>query len=143
MEYGEYVLGLVNVYQGLGTRFALFFTSERVIVAKTGNYLNLLWGGVLGDALMNMRDADKKRGQVPEQILSANKKNYAIPYAAVLRFLVKKPTAFRTGKITIATPRGEYKFTIYNRGLIGLHDGELKFEKLFPFLQQRMQIWGG
>lgn len=85
-------------------RKALYFTSNRVIVAKLGGMGLTLAFGVLG-ALAESRMRAKKEEQLsklsPQSILTADKKNFEIPYTEVSKVEMSK--GFLGSKIRIIT----------------------------------------
>jgi hypothetical protein len=70
----------------------LYFTPNRVIVAKTGGKAGYLFGGI-GAGITAYREQKKReelRKLSPESVLRADKHNFAIPYSDILRVEMKK-----------------------------------------------------
>jgi len=111
----EKVLGGIEVSKG-GTYYGLYFTPNRVIVAKTGGF-PWLWAillvGLLLGALIRSRRAKKKFRELSElssqSILMADKKNFGILYPDITRVEMKK------NKIIILTNREKHKFGILRK----------------------------
>ncbi|MCK4474748.1 50S ribosomal protein L32, partial [Candidatus Bathyarchaeota archaeon] len=111
----EKVLGGIEVSKG-ETYYGLYFTPNRVIVAKTAGF-PWLWAillvGILLGALIRSRRAKKKFKELSElssqSILTADKKNFGILYPDITRVEVKK------NKIIILTNREKHKFGILRK----------------------------
>src|ERR1035437_899844 len=114
--------GIDNInMRGKGGKTSLLFTTNRTIVAETQSLgtelasraVPSIAGVLLGGALRAHARGKKEqelRATNPEEILSANKKNYAIPYSEVTQLWVKKPEGGRPGMITLTT--GQKKIAI-------------------------------
>lgn len=90
---------------------ALYFTSNRVIVAKLAGSA-LSWAFGMGGAIAEARMAAKKKEQLsklsPESILTADKKNFAIPYTEVTQVELLKKRFGRKIRIVAGTAKHEF-----------------------------------
>lgn len=90
---------------------ALYFTSNRVIVAKLAGSA-LSWAFGMGGAFAEQRMAAKKKEQLsklsPESILTADKKNFAIPYTEVTQVELLKKRFGRKIRIVAGTAKHEF-----------------------------------
>jgi len=98
----EKILGIIAPTEGKGKgsawggakKFALVFTSDRLIVAKLAGFLTLLGGALGGIGGLYDRMASKKpeelAGMTIEDILKTDKDNYAIPYSEIVKVEMKK-----------------------------------------------------
>lgn len=109
----EEILEVVDTKQAK----VLYFTSSRVIVAniKAGGGLGLgLAFGALG-GLVEARMQAKKKEQLskvsPESILTADKKNFAIPYADINEVELRKKLMGRR-EIRLTTGAAKYDFDL-------------------------------
>lgn len=94
---------------------ALYFTSNRVIVAKlAGSALSTFFG--LGGMLAEQRMAAKKKEQIsklsPESILTADKKNFAIPYTEVTQVELLKKRRFRVPMVRVVAGAKKHQFVL-------------------------------
>ncbi|MCX6672101.1 MAG: hypothetical protein NTX92_09305 [Euryarchaeota archaeon] len=76
--------------------YALYFTTNRLIVAKTASGLALgVAFGMIGRSIAK-RSGNKRSESLgelsPDSILSADKQNYDIPYSAISTVEMKKPS---------------------------------------------------
>jgi len=97
-----------------GNQIEMYITTNRIIIAKTGN--NLGWTlafGMVG-SLAAQHSADKKSNQLsqltPESVLKSNKKNFDIQNNEIIEIEIKKPGTLSPGKITLKTHDSTYKF---------------------------------
>ena len=125
----EELLGVISHTEGRGKgrfmkRFALVFTSERILVAKiTGTLGVALSGlsGVVGElermALnRKVKEKSEKFTSVSvEDILKADKDNYAIPYSEILKVEMKKGGFLWPPNISIQTKDKKYSFKILEK----------------------------
>jgi hypothetical protein len=139
----EETLGAVKVWYGLsGKRYAMFFTSERMILAKILKYADIDlkdkaflaktvgpyriggFGGVSG--LIGMVRRHKRARETEEKfealeelsptaLLERDEENFSIPYREVQVVEIKKPGIVRDATIKVKTADKEYKFTIIER----------------------------
>lgn len=114
----EEKLGVVRCKLG-ATDYDLFFTPQRVVVAKTGN--SLMWAALLGAigqaiaAHMSKKRSEQLRDLTIESILSADRQNFHIAYEDVVRAQVKKPGGLMAGKLTIDTGAKAHKFILADK----------------------------
>lgn len=111
----EKVLGAIKVAKG-ANYFGLYFTTNRVIVAKTGGGgWGWLFGGIgtIVGAIATGKRAEKRFKELsklsPESILMADKKNFGIPYHDITQVEVKKHMIY------ILTRRKKHKFGMLGR----------------------------
>ncbi|MFX0117440.1 MAG: hypothetical protein ACFFB3_23030 [Candidatus Hodarchaeota archaeon] len=96
----------------------LYFTSGRVIVAKIGGSGLLgLFGaaGVAAEAYRQKKKKEELEQLSPESILTADKKNFAIPYSDIIRVEMKKPGRFSAAKIDFVTNGKTHKFILLQK----------------------------
>jgi hypothetical protein len=96
----------------------IIFTTERIIVAVQSLLFQIASGmggaggaigAVAGQGAMKRQDIKGKLDQLsPEEILSANKKNFQVPYTGVTKIQVGKKLG--TSRLYIQTPNETYKF---------------------------------
>jgi hypothetical protein len=96
----------------------IIFTTERIIVAVQSMLFQIASGmggaggavgAVAGQGAMKRQDIKGKLDQLsPQQMLSANKKNFQVPYASVTKIQVGKKLG--TSRLYIQTPSETYKF---------------------------------
>jgi hypothetical protein len=104
----------------------LFFTSHRVAVAVL-----LSGGGMFGSAFSDtfsggftrFSDLAKKKREEYEKlsvddILAADKKNYAIPYEEILKVEMKKPGTFSGIKMKISTGTKKHEFVFKKKKVL-------------------------
>jgi len=95
-------------------RKGLYFTSNRVIIAKLGGQALSMAFGVFG-ALAESRMRAKKKEQLsklsPESILTADKKNFAIPYTEVTKVELFKKMLGRKVRITVGAKKHEFSLS--------------------------------
>jgi len=98
----------------------IIFTTERIIVAVQSMLFQIASGmggaggaigAVAGQGAMKRQDIKGKLDQLsPEEILSANKKNFQVPYTGVTKIQVGKKIG--TSRLYIQTPSETYKFKL-------------------------------
>jgi len=96
----------------------IIFTTERIIVAVQSMLFQIASGmggaggaigAVAGQGTMKRQDIKGKLDQLsPEEVLSANKKNFQVPYTGVTKIQVGKKLG--TSRLYIQTPSEIYKF---------------------------------
>jgi hypothetical protein len=96
----------------------IIFTTERIIVAVQSMLFQIASGmggaggavgAVAGQGAMKRQDIKGKLDQLsPQQMLSANKKNFQVPYASVTKIQVGKKLG--TSRLYIQTLSETYKF---------------------------------
>lgn len=125
----EMILGVIKDTEGkpkgrLMKKWALIFTDKRLIVSKISGTSRIVlgaMGGVVGDVVRaKMRSKVEKKAEEAqtvsvEEILKADKENFAIPYQDIHRVEMKKggllsPTSFR-----FHTEEEEYSFNLKER----------------------------
>ncbi len=131
----EEVLGLIGNTEGRGKgramrRYALVFTSNRVIVAKTAGALGIALKAGLGAAFGGpaggyeaVKKHDKKMskksakivGLPAKEILEADKLNYAIPYSDIVKVEMKRGGFLSSPKIVISTTHKKHTFRIVEK----------------------------
>ena len=122
----EEVLGIIAPIEGKGKgsrwggikRYALIFTSNRVIVAKLADFLTIFAGalgtvGSLIDDLVSKKPSDLA-GMSIEDILKADKDNYAIPHSDIIKVEIKKKGFITKPSIWISTATKKHIFLILN-----------------------------
>jgi hypothetical protein len=107
----EEILEVVDTKQAK----VLYFTSSRVIVAniKAGGGLGLAFGalGGLAEARMQAKKKEQLSKVSPESILTADRKNFAIPYADINEVELRKKLMGRR-EIRLTTGAAKYDFDL-------------------------------
>ena len=123
---GEVVVGYtMGVFLGssLGvSNGVLLFTTDRTVVAKAGGKMGFAVAGFIGYTLQVRSQAERMaRSTQIDELLSENKKNYAIPHSEITQLRVKLPGgALTSGRVTLTTAQGEKVFKIH--GSLGRKD---------------------
>jgi hypothetical protein len=143
---GEAVVGwasgvVIGDKWGYGTRM-LLFTTDRMVVAyanehayKVAQYKDeidqhewqaerMAFGRETGKMLsknipyqeLHSHPVFRSR-QIVDDLVSANKKNYAIPYSEITQLRVKLPTVSHRGLVTLTTAEGENVFRIVQKAI--------------------------
>jgi len=108
-----------------GILYALYFTSSRLIAAKTVN--TTLWGFLwpIGDHIA-LNKAKKRSEELKklsfESILKADKKNFEIPYAEITKVEMKKARVLSVPEISIFTHTQKYEFVIWEKKEFDAHE---------------------
>ena len=120
----EKVLGIIRVFRPAFARQIyedLFLTPDRVIVARTSGGIGGMLFGAVGGAIEGVisayREKKKEKGylELPlEDVLKADKNNFAIPKSEITKVELKK--FGRGAKINIITSKKKHKW--YAAGLI-------------------------
>ena len=105
----------------IGTRSnqptALFFTSNRVIVARTASTAARVigyafgWGGQATEEHAEDKKIKELSKLPPEDILADNKKNFAIPYTDIIQVELFKKMLSRKIRITAGTTKHEFRLS--------------------------------
>ena len=136
----ETIEGNIGVSIDTGWFGSLYFTSDRLIVARTEQKrfsqeeTSPLTRMILRRFHGKEIEEDKNRESMymkthPDNILAADKKNFAIYYSCITRVELKKPGRFFAGKITISTTVGEKPYR-YN-----LREGSVLFDEHVSLVQ--------
>ena len=117
----------------------IIFTTERIIVAVQSMLFQIASGmggaggaigAVAGQGAMKRQDIKGKLDQLsPEEVLSANKKNFQVPYTGVTKIQVGKKLG--TSRLYIQTPSETYKFKFQ---FIKLEQLKARFEVFYHLL---------
>lgn len=126
---GEEFLGVIEHTESKGKgrtmkKWALVFTSDRVIASKISGTLGLTLsalGGVLGE--VGRADIRRRVSEVSEEaptmsaedILSADKDNFAIPYSDIKGVEAKKGGLLSPTSIRFTTTDKKYQFNILEK----------------------------
>ena len=104
----------------LDWKVSLFFTKDRLIVAKLlsgkemmGSITSDMASGGFGspkEAIKKRREAYEKMS--PEEIVSADEENFAVPYHEISDVVVKKPGLLGGTKIKVCTFGKTHLFTL-------------------------------
>lgn len=111
----EEILTVIGVRSNVPT--ALYFTSSRVIVARTASTAARIvgyafgWGGQAAEEHGEDKKAEELSKLPPESILADNKKNYAISYTDIIQVeLFKKMLSGQ--QIRITAGKDKYQFRL-------------------------------
>ena len=116
----EEIIGIINkCITKTGRHVDIFLTTNRIIVAKYGNYLaSTLAFGIVGSAISN-RSAKKKSEELrklsADSILNADDKNYDIPYSEITKVKMNKPGMLKGGRIEIVAISKEHVFGMLDK----------------------------
>jgi len=130
----EGILGIVAPTEGKGKgsawggakKFALVFTSDRIIVAKLAGFLAILGGAIGGIGGLYDRVVSKKpeelAGMTLEDILKEDKDNYALPYSEMVKVEMKRGGFTSSPGVFFNTAKKKHVFVFskedgYNRCL--------------------------
>jgi hypothetical protein len=109
---GNSILGVIGCAKDVWRYYALFFTVEGIIVALTWDKLSQLdtldtTNGELESVPIAAQLATKSL----DDILHADKSNFAIPYDTIRSIHVKKGKLVRDSRITIITDQKNYEYS--------------------------------
>ena len=139
---GEEIRGNIGVSIDTGWFGCLFFTSDRLIIARTEQKRYKSKGGLLENYFARridrrVRKEGEERERVymsthPDNILAADKKNIAISYSDIVKVEMKRSGRARAGRITITTTTREkpYKYP--------LREGKEVFDKHVSLVRSLM-----
>lgn len=133
---GEEIVGIICT----GKSEDLFFTPNRVIVAKKGSIAKFFgWGlvGAFADALYKGWETKKLSDLSPDKILRANKNNFIIPHEEITKFEIRKTFPFGTWEIRIDTKTARHVF-FWDLGIGRDLRKHVRF--LMPLLSERVSI---
>ncbi len=136
----------------------IFFTKEKVIVAKIGGQAGQIagaaLGGVTGSLIGRSRDkgASKKKGQkflesTPQEILAAEAFNYAIPYTGIekvelrknkVKIIAKEKFGKDMKRKTDKTTQKEYY--LYEKPIKKIKDFEDQVSLLRTYLSNKLEV---
>ena len=136
-------LGIIGVWRVVGwTRRqiyeALYFTSDKVIVARTATGFQMSWGAI--DSIKGWKKAKEQEESMEdfsvEELLSSDQNNFAISYDKIEKVELKK---FGKGAFININANGEkYHWTV--RGIPGIKDPKIEdLEKILrPIFQEKL-----
>ena len=131
----EVVLGIIGPAEGKGKggvrwrgtvkRFALIFTTTRVIMIKLAGFLTILAGGLdmfgpLGMFGQLYERARAKKlsdltGHSLDELLESDKDNYTLPYADIVKVEMKKGRFLGNTSIWISTETEKHIFALLKK----------------------------
>jgi hypothetical protein len=139
----ETIKGNIGVSIDGGWFGYLFFTSDSLIVARTeqkryspehmGPLTRMILHRVHGKKIEEEKNRERMYMTAhPDNILAADKKNFAIPFSCIDRIEMKKPGRVLAGKILISTNTREkpYKYP--------LREGSVPFDEYVSLLRSLM-----
>ncbi len=121
----EEVLGVLNYlvgdykFIGLNINYCMYFTNDRIIVAKTlGVWKSRVSHGPESyglkkwevGLLKKWRKSDELAALDPYKILKDDSSNFSIPYFLIQRIEMKKPSIISAAKIRIKTPDKDHSY---------------------------------
>ena len=136
-------LGIIGVWRIVGwTRHqiyeALYFTSDKVIVARTATGFQMSWG--VGDSIKGWHKSKEQEEKMDdfsvEELLSSDQNNFAILYDKIVKVELKK---FGKGAFISVIANGEkYHWTV--RGIPGIKNPKIEdLEKILqPIFQEKL-----
>ena len=125
----EELLGVIDHTEGKGKgrtmkKWSLVFTSNRVIASKISGTLGVALSGLsgvlgeVGRADINRRvrgSSEEIPGMSAEDILTADKDNFAIPYSDIVKVEAKKGGILSPTSLRFSTADRNYKFNILKK----------------------------
>lgn len=116
----EEIVARIETEDKVGSLINLIFTSKRAIVAYLIPARDMwLKAAFEGDFRKDIKDKREEYGRVSaESILTAHKKNFAIPYEMITKVEMKRPGTFSGGKIKIFSTDKIYEFTIKEKKVL-------------------------
>jgi len=124
----EEILGVIENALTWNYKYNIFLTPNRIVVAKIrgpSDDLSYLFGGVVAGIVADklLKPEEKRREKLKhlsaEEILKADKSNFAIPYSEIVRVEMKH---FGTRRIMkILTNTKEHKFNLFPRDRFDEH----------------------
>lgn len=125
----EEILGLIKC-EALGKYYDLYFTSNRMIAAKTASPIG--WfiafgaiGGAIGAGIAKLTAKERSeqlKNLSAESIFNADKKNFEIPYAEITKVEMKKAGVISDAKISIFTHAEKHVFLIWKKKEFDAHE---------------------
>ena len=125
----ETVFGVIAPTEGKGKggvrwggtikRFALIFTSDRVIMLKLAGFLTILAGGLGVIGQLYDQAVSKKLSELTgmsfDELLRSDKDNYSIPYSDIVKVDMKKGRFFSSRNIWISTATEKHIFVLLKK----------------------------
>ena len=125
----ETVFGVIAPTEGKGKggvrwggtikRFALIFTSDRVIMLKLAGFLTILAGGLGVIGQLYDQAVSKKLSELTgmsfDELLLSDKDNYSIPYSDVVKVDMKKGRFISSTSIWISTATEKHVFALLKK----------------------------
>jgi hypothetical protein len=137
---------LLEIIRVVGTGFApahedLFLTKDKVIIARLGGGRQYIIGGIVMGILIDEKDKEVRKISA-EDILKADKNNYAIPYSEITKVELKKNHGIVSFQIqTKEKKRNWYALGIHEKD--GAEDKDVIKLQLFDFEKRLRPILGG
>jgi len=105
-------------------KYALFFTTERLMVVKlTGVKTMLAEGflGPLGNVYSNITSKKLKdlTGMSFDEVLKSDKDNFILPYSEIIKVTMRKGKIVKTWTTIIFTKKDKYNYVFYNEETYG------------------------
>lgn len=105
-------------------KYALFFTTERLMVVKlTGVKTMLAEGflGPLGNVYSNITSKKLKdlTGMSFDEVLKSDKDNFILPYSEIIKVTIRKGKIVKTWTTIIFTKKDKYNYVFYNEETYG------------------------
>jgi len=134
---GEQILRWISCSGMRSGFFELVLTSNRMIIAKTGNGPHLSISEVIHEAV----ESDKKEAELqklsPEEILFDNPENVSIPYSDIFLIEMKRPGFLGVGNIKILV-RGIKKPYWFDTPVARRHEFQGHVDFLLSVLKDRV-----
>ncbi len=108
---GKSILGVIGSANDSIRYYALFFTIEGIIVALTWDKLSRFGTKDPNGELESVPIAAQLATKSLDDILHADKSNFAIPYDIIRSIHVKKGKLVRDSRITIITDQKNYEYS--------------------------------
>ena len=118
----------------------LFFTSDRVIVAKIGRIPWLFRGGLMGtatEAIYGGMKLKKLSELSPDRILRSDKRNFTVLYDEISKFEICKSFPIGSKEVTISTSTNKY---VFHWDLGVFRDVKKHTSFLVPLLSDKLTI---
>jgi hypothetical protein len=129
LEMAEELIGVIDHTEGKGKsrtmkKWSLVFTSSRMIASKISGTLGVALSGLsgvlgeVGRADINRRVkemAEDIPGMSAEDILNADKDNFAVPYSDIVKVETKKGGLLSPTSLKFSTTDKKYQFNILKK----------------------------
>jgi len=111
----ETILGMIDCAGEKSRFYALFFTTNRIVIALTVSAVKLMVEPELTCELRSVERAKQLAAMTPDAILETDKSNFFIPYDAIASIRVKKGGFFSSTFIMIVIDNKKRKFSFPKR----------------------------
>ena len=105
-------------------RYALFFTTERLMVVKLTGVKTILAEGFLGPLGNVISDITSEKlkdltGMSFDEVLKSDKDNFVLPYSEINKVAMRKGRIVKTWTTLIFTKKDKYNYVFYDEETYG------------------------